>query len=157
MVNPNQSQALYEMSQILSGDRDSRSRFERHARDVHIGNLRGGLIGPWRTNPSNDITCIEFMGTPFLLGSLRIAMLKEIIGIGPQRYCIYFSPGPDFYQKLKLIMTYLPREKMFLFPSDTRLAGPFLREPWLSRGRAICARPSLTAAEFYDNFILPFQ
>ena len=145
------------MSQILSGDKDSRAKFKRHARDVHFGNLRGGLIGPWRTNPSNDITCIEFMETPYLLGSLRIAMLKEIIGIGPQRYCIYATPGPDFYRKLKLIMTYLPSEKMFLFPEDAVLTGPFLREPWLSRGRTLRARPTLTHKEFRENFVDPFR
>ena len=157
MANPNQSQASYEMSQILSGDRDSRSRFESHARDTHFGNLRGGLIGPWRSNPSNSMTCIELFSIPYLLGSFRLAMIKEIIGIGPQRYCIYVTPEPDFYRKLKLIMTYLPREKMFLYPEDAILAGPFLREPWLSRGRAIRARPSLTIMEFDENFVAPFQ
>ena len=68
------------------------------------------------------------------MGSLRIAMLKEAIGIGPQRCYVYFHLGLDFYRKLMLIMTYLPHEKMFLYLGEARLGAPFLQEPWLSRG-----------------------
>ncbi len=158
MADPNQDQALYEMSQILSGDFGARLRFEQHVRASHFGPRRGGaFVGPWRTNPRGDITCVDLVGSPYLLGSFRIAMLKEIIGIGPQRYCIYFNPGADFYRKLKLIMTYLPQEKMFLFPGETRLGGPFLQEPWLARGQALLSRPSLSLGDFHENFVAPFE
>ena len=83
-------------------------------------------------------------------------MLKEAVGVGPQRYCIYFHHAPYYYSKLKLIMAYLPQEKMFLYPATARLEGPFLQEPWLSRGRAICSRPSLTFDKFHANFVTPF-
>ena len=38
-------------------------------------------------------------------------------------------------------------------PKDARLEGPFLHAPWLSRARAIHARPSLTKEEFVANFV----
>ena len=158
MANTNQDQALYEMSQMLEGDYVARLRFEQHIRASNFGNRRGGaFVGPWRTNPRGDITCIDLLWSPYLLGSLRIAMLKEIIGIGPQRYYVYYHPGVDFYRKLKLIMTYLPHEKMFLYPGEVRLGGPFLQEPWLSRGQALWSRPSLSFEVFHDNFITPSQ
>ena len=144
------------MSQILNGDDNARASFEQHNYHNHYGNRRSGLIGPWRTNTAQTVTCIELFGGAYLLGSLRTALLKEAIGIGPQRYCIYYYESPEFYRKLKLIMMYLPQEKMFIYPSGIILRGPFLQEPWLSRGRAICARPSLTPGEFHDFFIAPF-
>ena len=66
-------------------------------------------------------------------------MLMEAVGVGPQHYCICFDPSLDTYRKLKLILSSLPQEKMFLFPADARLEGPFLHEPWLSRARVLHA------------------
>ena len=114
------------------------------------------LHGPWKTNPSKDMTCFELFGQHYLLNSLRVAMLKEAVGVGPQRYCVFFYLSPNFYSKLKLIMSCLPQEKTFLYPATARLEGPFLQEPWLSRGCAISSRPSITFDEYHANFVAPF-
>ena len=53
-------------------------------------------------------------------------MLKEVVGLGPQRYCIVFNRALNFYSKLKMIMVYLPLEKMYLYPAQESLGGPFL-------------------------------
>ena len=90
---------------------------------------------------------------PSLLDNLRIAMLMGAVGAGPQCYCIEFDSTPYFYSNLKFVISSLPQEKMFLFPSDAKLEGPFLHEPWLSRARAIHARPSLTKEEYVDRFV----
>ena len=87
------------------------------------------------------------------LDNLRIAMLMESVGVGPQHYCICFDPSPDTYRKLKLFLYSLPQEKMFIYPADARLEGPFLHEPWLSRARAIQSRPSLTREEYVASFV----
>ena len=128
MEDPNQSQTVYKISQILSGDFSARASFEQHLGTSYFGHIqRGGAhIRPWRTNPRGDMTCIDLLASPYLLGSLRIAILKEIIGIGPQRYCVYFLEGAEICCRLQLIMTYLPHEKMFLYPGKARLRGPFL-------------------------------
>ena len=80
-------------------------------------------------------------------------MLMEAIGVGPQCYCIEFNSTLDFYSKLKLVLSSLPHEKMFLYPTDTRLEGPFSHKPWLSRARAIHAHPSLIEEEYVANFV----
>ena len=87
------------------------------------------------------------------LGNLRIVMLMEAIGVGLQHYCIIYDSSLDFYSKLKLILYSLPEAKMFLYPSDARLEGPFLQEPWLSRARAIHTRPSIIVEEYVANFL----
>ena len=79
-------------------------------------------------------------------------MLMEAVGFGPQCYCIVFSSALDFYSKLKLILYFLPQEKMFLYPAGTMLGGPFLHEPWLSQAQALQAQPSITREEYAANF-----
>ena len=113
-------------------------------------------LGPGRTRPAGDTTCVDLYLSPFLLGILRIAMLREAIGIAPQRYCVVGYPDDQFFRRLQLLLTCLPEEKIFLHLAVARLGGPFLREPWLTRGRALLARPTLTTREFHDSFVAPF-
>ena len=160
MAYPGQPQALYELSQILTEDRWARESFEDHLRVGQWGarsvRNNGMNSGPWRTRPAGDITCVDLTWSPFLLGSLRIAMLKETIGIGPQRYCVLGYPDDQFFRRLQLLLSCLPEDKIFLYPGGRRLGGPFLLEPWLSRGQRLLSRPSLTPAKFHDSFVAPF-
>ena len=153
MAAPNASQALYEMSQILLSDPWETILFDIHA--------HRGMFGVWdhrdrsylQLSPSRDMLAV-WLWTPCTFSrNLRIAMLMEAVGLGPQRYCIVFSSAPDFYSKLKLILYSLPQEKMFLYPVGTTLGGPFLHEPWLSRARVIQSRPSLTEEEYVESFV----
>ena len=79
-------------------------------------------------------------------------MLKEVVGLGPQRYCIVFNQAPSFYSKLKMILAYLPIDKMFLYPAQESLGGFFLQEPWLSQGQLLCSHPSISREEYIANF-----
>lgn len=157
MATPNESQALHEMSQILQGDWEAGLNFDIRASMVTFGFWRRGPGRQWRANPSGDMIDVQLFGQEALLNNLRVSMLKEVVGMGPQKYCVVFNSAPNFYSKLKLIMSYLPQEKMLLYPATARLEGPFLQEPWLSRGRALCSRPSLTFEEYHANFIAPYR
>ena len=135
---------------------ESRARFVRRA---EVGTFRRSIdlqLGPWRVTPSNSMTCIRLDGhSRVVSANVWIALLKESLGLGSTRYCVLWDSGPYFYSRLKMIMSFLPHEKMFLYPAGTPLEGPFLSEPWLSRGRALCSRPSLTFTEFHDSFPPP--
>ena len=76
----------------------------------------------------------------------------KVIGVGLQRYCIVFNLSLDFYSKPKLILYFLPQEKMFLYPAGTMIGGPFLHEPWSSRAQAIHAQPFIIEEEYLANF-----
>ena len=80
---------------------------------------------------------IHFISPLSFLDNLHNAMLMEAVVVGPQRYCICFDPSLETYRKLKLLLYSLPQEKMFIYPADARLKGPFLHEPWLTKVRAI--------------------
>ena len=70
--------------------------------------------------------CIQLFGQHWLLQNLRVGMLKEVAGVGPQQYCIVFNNASNFFSKIKMILGYLPIEKMFLYPVQESLGGPFL-------------------------------
>ena len=87
------------------------------------------------------------------LDNLCIAMLMKAIGVGPQHYCICFDPSLDTCRKLKLLHYSLPQEKIFIYPTDASLEGPFLHEPWLSSARAIQSHRSLTREKYVASFV----
>ena len=111
----------------------------------------------WAISPSHDMLAIRLWGPHDLMENFRIAMLMEAIGIGPQRYCIYFDDSsndfPKVYRLLQLVLYALPQERMFLYPAGSILREPFLHEPWLSRARAIQSHPSLTEEEYVASFV----
>ena len=104
---------------------------------------------------------IRLWGPNDLIGNLKIAMLMEAVGLGPQRYCIHFDDiddgfsddYPEYYHRLQLVLYALSQERMFIYPAGATLRGPFLHEPWLSRARAIQSRPSITEEEFAASFV----
>ena len=153
MDTHNQEQALYKLSQILHRDEENRHKFERAISLATFGFWGlGQMPRMWKSNQSKDMICIQFFGQHWLLQNLRVVMLKEMAGIGPQRYCIVFNSASNFFCKLKMILAYLPIEKMFLYPAQESLGGPFLQEPWLSQGQLLCSHSSISCEEYISNF-----
>ena len=67
----------------------------------------------WAISPSRDMLAICLgWGLGDLIDNLKMAMLMEVVGIGPQRYCICFDDSsddlPEFYHLLQLILYALP-------------------------------------------------
>ena len=113
-------------------------------------------VQPWLINYSKSMTCVQLCTHPSdIADNLKVAILKEAVGLGPSQYCIVHHPGRKFPKRLKTIMFFLPLEKMFLYPAGDTLGGSFLQEPWLSRGRDLASRPSITFTEFLAAFGQP--
>ena len=79
-----------------------------------------------------------------VLDNLILVVLKEMVGLGPQFYCIICSCNFDFGLFLMLTLHYLPKEKFSMYPEEETLRGPFLYTPWDTIGRMICGRPSIS-------------
>ena len=112
----------------------------------------------WAISPSRDMLAIRLgWGPRDFIDNLRIAMLMEGLGIGPQRYCLCFydtsNDFPEVYRLLQLVLYALPQERMFIYPTGSILRGPFMHEPWLSRARVIQSCPSLTEEEYVASFV----
>lgn len=72
-----------------------------------------------------------------LVNNIRLAMLHEMMGVGPMRYCILTNAMEDFESKLLLLMYYLPTKNMCFFPPQYSLMGPFDCSLWIEIGKAI--------------------
>lgn len=154
MATGGRDQAFHEMTQILQGDPEARQGFNDQACIAVAGHVIHPFWRYWTCNISHTLVSIRLGDVRAVGYQLQMAMLAEKFDIGPERYCINYPRrrGPEFYSLLKLVMFFLPHEKMFIFPIGTRLEGSFLQEPWLSRGRALSLRPSLTFQEFNNEF-----
>ena len=79
-------------------------------------------------------------------------MSLEIVGLGPHKYCIIFNGTPLFPYFLKIVLTFLSRHKMFIYPFTLGLENLYNQENWRERTRNVCTRASLTSDEFKANF-----
>ena len=70
------------------------------------------------------------MGVSPLLNNLRLAVIREVVGLGSHHYCIIRLKLPNFVSKVLLLMRYLPREKLSIRPRQPPLEGPFLQPLW---------------------------
>lgn len=112
----------------------------------------------WRTTNSNGVTRIMLWDHGrYILDNLRFSMMKEKLGLGPDRYCVVWSFAPNCASKLLLVISSLPHEKMRIYPNLRKLSGPFLHSPWTEIGEAICNRLLITkqAVQVRDNFYFP--
>ena len=100
-----------------------------------------GTIGSqcrWLTSWS--VARMTIWGRPHLLNNLRLAVIREAVGLGSHHYCIIRLKVPNFVSKVLLLMRYLPREKLSIRPRQPPLEGPFLQPLWRARGEGIFQR-----------------
>ena len=102
---------------------------------------REGTIGAqvkWVTRMS--VTRVTVWGLEHLLNNIRLAVISEALGLGPNHYCIIRSASPNFASKVLLLVRYLPHEKMSIRPIGPPLRGPFMRPLWRTIGEGISRR-----------------
>ena len=89
----------------------------------------------WTT--SFGVTFVTMWDREHLMGNLRLAMIKEMIGEGPEEYYVINNWMPNFESKLLLLVHFLPHKKFRIFPPAPTLEGPFTHSPWLEIGEDI--------------------
>ena len=107
-------------------------------------------FGKWTT--MNEITFVTLRQRQDVLDNISLAVLKEMIGLGPLRYCIVKSYNPEFESLLMLTLHYLPKDKFCMYPEDETLAGPFLHAPWSRWGKELCSWPTIPI-EVYITYL----
>ena len=106
------------------------------------------FLGEWTT--LGQITFVNLRNRDHVLSNLSLAVLKELIGLGPQFYCVIRSYNPDFESFLMLSLYYLPKEKFCMYPEDEILRGSFLYAPWNSIGHRLCTCPTISLEDYLD-------
>ena len=67
-------------------------------------------------NTLYGVTFVTMWDEEHLLSNICLAIILEIMGIGPSKYCIINNTIPNFETKVLLLMNYLPLEKMCFYP-----------------------------------------
>ena len=156
MATSNQEQALQEAGRYLQLNREARICFTRRAQVNSFQDKIALQVQPWLINYSKSMTCVQLCTHPSDIASnFKIAILKDVVGLGTSWYCIVHHPKQEFLKWLKTIMFFLPLEKMFLYPAGGTLGGSFLQEPWLSQGHDLASKPSITFTEYLATFGQP--
>lgn len=108
------------------------------------------------------VTYVTLWGNDHLSRNLKFAMMMELIGLGPHKYCIIANVMPDFEAKLMLTVAYLPRLKICFYPPLFVLNEPFHRQPWKDWGRmmarkALRCRNPIVRTIFHAQAFVIFQ
>ena len=106
------------------------------------------FLGEW--TDFNGITFVNLQNRENVWDNLGLAMLKEAIRLGPQRYCIIRSYNLDFENLSMLTLLYHPKAKFCMYLEDETLEGPLLYTPWDILGRRNCSRPSISIDCYLD-------
>ena len=107
---------------------------------------------PWKYCREMDMVAVSLFGEEVFKKNLNAWMLREALGIGPGRYCVFVHSAYSFNCKMKLLLSSLPNDKVFLYPAGTKLRGDFSQGPWFSKIRAIQARPSISYDAYHESF-----
>ena len=82
----------------------------------------------WKT--SHNITRVTIWGQSHFRNNIRLAIVTEALGLGPQYYCIMRTFPPGFSDRVFLLIQFLPHHKVCIDPCfGTPLGGPFRRSP----------------------------
>ena len=119
-------------------------------RKTELKNIYGKAINPFRGEwtTMNQVIFVNLRNRENVLRNLKLAILKEVVGLGSQYYCVINSYNLDVESLLMLVLHYLPKEKFCIYPENESLRGPFLYEPWKILGQRICNRPTISLERY---------
>ena len=105
---------------------------------LDLSSLCKGMAGPdvkWETHWG--VTFVIMWDEEHFLKNIQFAMIQEMMGLGPMRYCIVGNAMLNFTSRLLLLLNYLPQKKMCFYPHLFVLDPPFNCSPWREIGEAI--------------------
>ena len=105
---------------------------------LELSELYTKLIFPLQGNSWTDVKWTTKWGVTFvtmwdedhLMKNIRFAMIQEMMGLGPMKYCIVHNAMPNFHERMLVLLNFLPHKKMCVYPQQFILDEPFDRSPW---------------------------
>ena len=82
----------------------------------------------WITH--NDITYVTTWGEDHLQNNLKVALMKEMLGLGPCHYCILDNGLPELDTRILLLLYHLPPSKLCIYSKDGKMRNVSLGSPW---------------------------
>ena len=85
-----------------------------------------------------EATFVTMWEEEHLIKNIQFAMIQEMMGLGPMKYCIIvYNEMPNFFKRLLLFINYLPQRNMCFYPPQVILEAPFDHSQWREFGEAI--------------------
>ena len=76
----------------------------------------GSSVGQTVRKTWRNITRVTLWGRDHFRNNIRLAMVKEALGLGPRYYGILRTSHPGFSERLFLLAQFLPHQKFYLYP-----------------------------------------
>ena len=95
----------------------------------------------WVTH--NEITYVTTWGEGHLLNNLKVAMIKELLGLGPHHYCIIDNKLPEMDNRILLLLYFLPSAKLCFYSKQGKMRNISLGSPWKEIVKGISERDIL--------------
>ena len=92
----------------------------------------------------DGVVYISMWDNEHLLKNIKLAMILEMIGMGPYKYCVINTVMPRFKSNLMLLTYFLPMHKMWFYPTRNILFEPFQHSTWRELGQEILLRTHQT-------------
>ena len=83
---------------------------------------------PWATH--NGITYVTTRGEDHLCNNLKVALMIELLGLGPRHYCILDNKLPEMDSRILLLLYHLPPSKLCFYSDKGKMRDVSLGSPW---------------------------
>ena len=117
------------IEQLLQSNEESRRAFvERY--ELRLFPHPGTSIAQTKWRTYRNVVRVTLWGRDHFRNNVRLAMVREAMGLGPRYYCIIRTLYPAFSERVFLLLQFLPHQKMYLYPHfGLPLRGPFNQSP----------------------------
>ena len=82
----------------------------------------------WVTH--DGITYVKTWGEDHLLNNLKVALMEELLGLGPHHYCILDNGLPELEKRILLLLYHLPPSKLCFYSKRGKMREISLGSPW---------------------------
>ena len=86
----------------------------------------------WTTNWG--VAFVTMWDEEYRIKNIEFAMIQEMMGLEPMKYCIVYNKMPNFFKRLFLLIKFLPQKNMCFYPPPVILEPPFDHSPWREIG-----------------------
>lgn len=116
MAGMRETVALSSVIRLLqNSDDDMKRRFIERYKQLLFPES-GSSVGQtvWKT--WRNITRVTLWGREHFCNNVRLAMVKEALGLGPRWYCVMHTFDPIFSGRVFLLVHFLPHPKICVYP-----------------------------------------
>ena len=71
------------------------------------------------------VTFVTMWDEEHQIKNVQFAMIQEMMGLGPMKYCIVYNEMPNLFSRLLILINYVSQKKMCFYPPRFFFDAPF--------------------------------